>query len=163
VEQFTITDEHRAKVEAGAERSPPTASCVSSKVERKQRKRNPAPPFITSTLQQEAARKLGFTAQRTMRTAQQLYEGVDIGQGAVGLITYMRTDSVNLAQEAIAELRDYIGERYGADHVPKEPRAFKTKSKNAQEAHEAIRPTSIRHVPKEIKQHLTRTRRSSTS
>jgi DNA topoisomerase-1 len=155
VEQFTITDEQRAReVEAALSKAAQGKLRV-EQVERKQRKRNPAPPFITSTLQQEAARKLGFTAQRTMRTAQQLYEGVDIGQGAVGLITYMRTDSVNLAQEAITELRDFIGERYGRKYVPGQPRAFKTKSKNAQEAHEAIRPTSIRNLPKDIKQHLT--------
>jgi DNA topoisomerase-1 len=155
VEQFSITGEARAREVEAALQQAADGKLHVEKVERKQRKRNPAPPFITSTLQQEAARKLGFTAQRTMRTAQQLYEGVDIGQGAVGLITYMRTDSVNLAQEAIAELRDYIGERYGADHLPAQARAFKTKSKNAQEAHEAIRPTSIRNVPKDIKAHLT--------
>jgi DNA topoisomerase-1 len=124
-------------------------------VERKQRKRNPAPPFITSTLQQEAARKLGFTAQRTMRVAQQLYEGVDVGAGPVGLITYMRTDSVNLAQEALTEIRAFVGERYGAVALPDQPRLYKTKSKNAQEAHEAIRPTSVYQVPKELRAHLT--------
>ena len=159
VEQFTITDEKRAReVEAAlaqAAGGAPGGQLKVEKVERKQRKRNPAPPFITSTLQQEAARKLGFTAQRTMRTAQQLYEGVDIGNGAVGLITYMRTDSVNLAQEALAELRDFIAARYGAENVPETPRAFKTKAKNAQEAHEAIRPTSVHNDPKAIKQHLT--------
>ncbi|MGD9297481.1 MAG: type I DNA topoisomerase, partial [Chromatiales bacterium] len=120
-----------------------------------QRKRNPAPPFITSTLQQEASRKLGFTAKRTMRIAQQLYEGVDIGQGAVGLITYMRTDSVTLANEAIDDIRDYIRETWGKEMHPEKPRSFKTKSKNAQEAHEAIRPTSIRNVPKEISHALS--------
>jgi DNA topoisomerase-1 len=155
VEQFSITDEKRAREVEAALQTAAAGKLRVEQVERKQRKRNPAPPFITSTLQQEAARKLGFTAQRTMRTAQQLYEGVDIGQGAVGLITYMRTDSVNLAQEAIADLREYIGERYGQKYVPDQPRAFKTKSKNAQEAHEAIRPTSIRNLPKDIKQHLT--------
>jgi DNA topoisomerase-1 len=155
VEQFSITDEARAREVEAALNQAAAGKLRVEKVERKQRKRNPAPPFITSTLQQEAARKLGFTTQRTMRTAQQLYEGVDIGQGAVGLITYMRTDSVNLAQEAIAELRDFIGERYGSKFVPEAPRAFKTKSKNAQEAHEAIRPTSIRNLPKDIKSHLS--------
>ncbi len=124
------------------------------RVEKKQRKRNPAAPFITSTLQQEAARKLGFTAQRTMRTAQQLYEGVDTGQGAVGLISYMRTDSVNLAAEAIAEIRHLIGERYGKNNLPDEPRAYKTKAKNAQEAHEAIRPTSVIRSPDSLKEFL---------
>ena len=155
MEQFSITDETRAREVEGALNQAANGKLRVEQVERKQRKRNPAPPFITSTLQQEAARKLGFTTQRTMRTAQQLYEGVDIGEGAVGLITYMRTDSVNLAQEAIAELRDYIGERYGTDHLPAQARAFKTKSKNAQEAHEAIRPTSIRNIPQTIKAHLT--------
>ncbi len=126
------------------------------KVEKKQRRRNPAAPFTTSTLQQEASRKLGFTAQRTMRTAQQLYEGIDLGGETVGLITYMRTDSVNLAQEAVTEIRDFISQRYGSDNVPKEPRLFKTKAKNAQEAHEAVRPTGISHVPESIKGYLTK-------
>ncbi len=125
------------------------------KVEKKQRKRNPAAPFITSTLQQEAARKLSFSAQRTMRTAQQLYEGIDTGEGAAGLITYMRTDSVNLAQEAVEEIRNLISQRYGANNVPKEPRAFKTKSKNAQEAHEAIRPTVAENDPDSLKPYLS--------
>jgi len=116
-------------------------------VDRKQRNRNPAPPFTTSTLQQEAARKLGFSAQRTMRLAQQLYEGVDYGEGAVGLITYMRTDAVNLANEAIAEIREVIGKVYGADSLPESPRFYKNKSRNAQEAHEAIRPTSAAVLP----------------
>ncbi|ARG99230.1 type I DNA topoisomerase [Legionella micdadei] len=124
-------------------------------IEKKQRKRKPAAPFITSTLQQEAARKLGFTARKTMMVAQQLYEGIDIGSGAVGLITYMRTDSVNLANEAIEEIRSYIHQRYGEDNCPKAPRIFKTKSKNAQEAHEAIRPTSIKRTPEIVQQALT--------
>ena len=94
-------------------------------------------------MQQEAVRKLRFSAQKTMRIAQQLYEGIDLGDGPVGLITYMRTDSVVLAHEAIDELRTYIKERYGNDNLPNEVRVFKTKSKNAQEAHEAIRPTSF--------------------
>jgi len=124
------------------------------KVEKKQRRQQPSAPFITSTLQQEAARKLGFTAQRTMMVAQQLYEGMDIGEGAVGLITYMRTDSVNLAEEAIAEIRAVIAERYGQENLPKSPRLFKTTSKNAQEAHEAIRPTSAHWHPDQVKQYL---------
>lgn len=156
LEQFSITNEQRAQLVEQTLNAAANGKLSVDRVERKQRKRNPAPPFITSTLQQEAARKLGFTAQRTMRTAQQLYEGIDIGGGAVGLITYMRTDSVNLAQEALAELRDYIAERYGSDHLPPEPRTFKTKSKNAQEAHEAVRPTSIRNLPKQIEAHLTK-------
>jgi DNA topoisomerase-1 len=117
-------------------------------IDRKQRRRNPAPPFTTSTLQQEAARKLGFNARRTMRIAQQLYEGLDIGEeGSVGLITYMRTDSVSLAAEAIQEIREVATRMYGKDEVADEPRIYKTKSKNAQEAHEAIRPTSAAITP----------------
>ncbi|MEY3713831.1 MAG: hypothetical protein RL321_1451, partial [Pseudomonadota bacterium] len=116
-------------------------------IERKQRNRHPAPPFTTSTLQQEAARKLGYSAQRTMRLAQQLYEGVDYGEGAVGLITYMRTDAVNLANEAIGEIRQVIGKVYGAEALPEAARFFKNKSRNAQEAHEAIRPTSAAVLP----------------
>ena len=125
------------------------------KVEKKQRKRNPAAPFTTSTLQQEAVRKLRFSSQKAMRTAQQLYEGIDLGEGPVGLITYMRTDSVALAAEAVEELRELIGQRYGADNVPAEPRQYKTKSKNAQEAHEAVRPTSCMYVPTEIHRFLS--------
>ena len=116
-------------------------------VDRKQRNRNPSPPFTTSTLQQEAARKLNFGAQRTMRLAQQLYEGVDYGEGAVGLITYMRTDAVNLANEAIGEIRQVIARLYGAESVPESARFYKNKSRNAQEAHEAIRPTSAAVLP----------------
>jgi DNA topoisomerase-1 len=155
VEQFTIVDAERATQVREALEDAAQGRLRVEQVERKQRKRFPAPPFITSTLQQEAARKLGFTAQRTMRVAQQLYEGVDVGGGAVGLITYMRTDSVNLAQEALAEIRAYVAERYGTDHLPEGPRLYKTKAKNAQEAHEAIRPTSILRDPAEIKPHLT--------
>ena len=119
-------------------------------IDRKQRRRNPAPPFTTSTLQQEAARKLGFSTQRTMRLAQQLYEGVETGEGAVGLITYMRTDSVNLAAEAIQEMRATIAKLYGAESVAEEPRIYRTKSKNAQEAHEAIRPTTPALAPADL-------------
>ncbi len=125
------------------------------KIDKKQRKRNPSPPFITSTLQQEAARKLGFTARKTMMVAQQLYEGIDIGSGTMGLISYMRTDSVHLASEAVDEIRDYICERYGAENCASKPRVFKTKSKNAQEAHEAIRPTSIKRNPDMVQRSLT--------
>lgn len=124
-------------------------------VEKKQRKRNPSAPFTTSTLQQEASRKLGFSASRTMRVAQQLYEGIDVGGGAAGLITYMRTDSVNLANEAIEEIRALITSRYGKDNLPDEPRTYKTKAKNAQEAHEAVRPTVAEQIPEDIKAHLT--------
>jgi DNA topoisomerase-1 len=115
---------------------------VVESVDKKQRRQNPAPPFTTSTLQQDAARKLGFTAKRTMQLAQRLYEGVDFGEGATGLITYMRTDSVSLAGDAVREIRQVIGQRFGDKALPASPRMYRTKSKNAQEAHEAIRPTS---------------------
>jgi DNA topoisomerase I len=124
-------------------------------VEKKQRKRNPAPPFTTSTLQQEAARKLGFTARRTMQTAQQLYEGVEINGASTGLITYMRTDSVNLAQDALIEIRDAIAKKFGKENLPDSARYYKTKSKNAQEAHEAIRPTLAARAPADIQHALT--------
>ena len=165
VEQFSITDEQRAREVAAALEHNAAAQAgqgarhngalIVSKVDRKQRKRQPAPPFITSTLQQEAVRKLGFSAQQAMRVAQQLYEGIDTGSGAVGLITYMRTDSVNLASEAISEMRGFIDEKYGAEYLPEQPRRYRTKSKNAQEAHEAIRPTSVRRVPGEIRSKLS--------
>lgn len=121
----------------------------------KERKRNPSAPFTTSTLQQEAARKLGFTTKKTMLLAQQLYEGIDLGGESLGLITYMRTDSVTLSVEAIKELRELIEERFGKTYLPSKPPNYKTKSKNAQEAHEAIRPTSAFRIPEEIKPHLT--------
>jgi DNA topoisomerase I len=116
--------------------------------------RNPAPPFSTSTLQQEASRKLGFSADRTMKTAQRLFEGVDIGGETVGLITYMRTDSVQLSGEALGACRRLIGERFGEAYLPEKPRQYKTKTKNAQEAHEAIRPTDLFRVPSELRGHL---------
>ncbi len=150
VEQFTVVNETQAgEIRAAIEQAASGKLAVAS-IERKQRRRNPAPPFTTSTLQQEAARKLGFGAQRTMRLAQQLYEGVDFGEGAVGLITYMRTDSLNLAAEAVQEIRKVIGELYGAEALPDAPRVYKTKSKNAQEAHEAIRPTSAALTPERL-------------
>jgi len=127
---------------------------IATRIEKKQRKRNPTAPFTTSTLQQEASRKLGFGAQRTMRTAQGLYEGVDTGDGQVGLITYMRTDSITLSQECLDELRELIPDRYGADYLPGEINTYKNKSKNAQEAHEAIRPTSVKRLPQDIKAFL---------
>ncbi|GAB4300729.1 MAG: type I DNA topoisomerase [Thiohalomonadaceae bacterium] len=156
ITQFSITDSKQAKAAEKALSKAAGGRLVVSKVEKKQRKRNPAAPFTTSTLQQEASRKLGFTAQRTMRTAQQLYEGIDIGGETVGLITYMRTDSVNLAQEALDEIRGYIAQRFGKDNVPREPRVYKTKSKNAQEAHEAVRPTSVLREPDSLKDHLSK-------
>ncbi|MFQ5488786.1 MAG: type I DNA topoisomerase, partial [Gammaproteobacteria bacterium] len=155
ISQFSVTNEQQAHDIERQIQGAAKGELVITNIEKKQRKRNPAAPFITSTLQQEAARKLGFTAQRTMRTAQQLYEGIDTGDGAVGLITYMRTDSVNLAQEAVQEIRDFVAQRYGKEKVPKQPRVYKTKSKNAQEAHEAIRPTSATLEPEAIKSHLS--------
>jgi DNA topoisomerase-1 len=124
-------------------------------IEKKKRSRSPAPPFTTSTLQQEAVRKLGFSAERAMRVAQQLYEGIETGAGTVGLITYMRTDSVALAKEATDEIRDYISQNFEAGYLPKAVVAYKNKSKNAQEAHEAIRPTSIARTPQSLKGHMT--------
>ncbi len=155
LKQFTVTSEKQADKVKSTLLKAADGELHVDKVTKKQRKRQPAAPFITSTLQQEAVRKLGFTAQRTMRIAQQLYEGIDVGEGAEGLITYMRTDSVNLAKEAIDEIRSFIEERYGNKALPNSPRTFKTKSKNAQEAHEAIRPTSVKRVPADIKGSLT--------
>jgi len=125
------------------------------RVNRSQRQRRPSPPFITSTLQQDAARKLRFSAQRTMRTAQALYEGVKLSGVSQGLITYMRTDSVHLSNEALADLRGQIKKDFGADYVPGKPNFYKTKSKNAQEAHEAIRPTSAALHPDQLKSRLS--------
>jgi len=125
------------------------------RVEKKAKQRYAAAPFTTSTLQQEAVRKLGMTADRTMRTAQSLYEGVDIGGQTVGLITYMRTDSVSLAKEAVQEIRDYIKDNYSPEYLPGTQPTFKSKTKNAQESHEAIRPTSILRTPDSIRDHLT--------
>lgn len=155
LQQFSISDATRANQIKQTLLDEARGLLEVSNVEKKQRKRNPAAPFITSTLQQEAARKLGFTARKTMMIAQQLYEGMDIGTGTVGLITYMRTDSVHLAADAIEEIRGYICKRYGNNHCPEKPRLFKTKSKNAQEAHEAIRPTSIKRTPDMVKSALS--------
>lgn len=154
-EQFSITNQEQAEAAKAELIKAAKGKLKVEKVEKRQRKRNPAAPFITSTLQQEAARKLGFTVQRAMRIAQQLYEGVELDSGSVGLISYMRTDSVNLAQDAIAELRVLITERYGKENLPEEARIYKTKAKNAQEAHEAIRPTSATRTPESVKAFLT--------
>ena len=153
--KFTFTNEKDAISARDSLLKAANGSLLVKQVKRKETRRNPNPPFTTSTMQQEAARKLRFSAQRTMRTAQQLYEGIDIGGETVGLITYMRTDAVHLANEALHELRALIEESYGPDYLPEAPRTFKTKAKNAQEAHEAIRPTSARHLPADIKSHLT--------
>ncbi len=156
VEQFRFTDTTSAQAAAAELRTAAGAGAQLKilTIDRKQRRRNPSPPFTTSTLQQEASRKLGFSAQRTMRVAQQLYEGVDIGEGSAGLISYMRTDSVTLAAEAVTEIRAVIEKLYGRDSVAEEIRVFRNKSKNAQEAHEAVRPTSAAVVPADIERYL---------
>ena len=156
VEQFTITnadaaEDARARIAAAA-----GGSLHVTDVASKERKRRPAPPFTTSTLQQEAARKLGFTTRKTMQVAQKLYEGVALGdEGTVGLISYMRTDSVNLSQEALGELRDVIARDFGTASLPDKPNFYQTKSKNAQEAHEAVRPTSALRTPASIARYLS--------
>jgi DNA topoisomerase-1 len=146
--KFDLPDEATAKA---ARQAVERGTFSVTAVEKKPARRFPAPPFTTSTLQQEAARKLGFSATRTMQTAQRLYEGVDIGGETVGLITYMRTDGVDVTPEAIEETRTVIGKRYGAAYVPAESRRYKTKAKNAQEAHEAIRPTSLSRHPDSLR------------
>ncbi|MHB1655393.1 MAG: type I DNA topoisomerase [Burkholderiales bacterium] len=153
LEQFSIPDEnaHNAIL---AELSKHDNGVV-HKVEKKRKSRNATAPFTTSTLQQEAVRKLGMTTDRAMRTAQQLYEGVNLGGDATGLITYMRTDSVNLAREAIEDIRHYITKHFSPDYLPAAAVFFRNKSKNAQEAHEAIRPTAISRTPESVRQYLT--------
>lgn len=155
LKQFDINNEKDATEAKQLLEKNANGKLVVKTVDKKERVRNPAAPFITSTMQQEAVRKLRFSAQKAMRVAQQLYEGIDLGEGAVGLITYMRTDSVVLAQEALDELRTFIGDRYGKNNLPNEVRVFKTKSKNAQEAHEAIRPTSFMRTPDDVKSFLS--------
>jgi DNA topoisomerase-1 len=128
---------------------------VVSEVKKQQRRRNPSPPFTTSTLQQEANKKLGFPAKRTMRAAQDLFEGAEIEGETVGLITYMRTDSVSLSADAVTQIRELVAKRYGKKALPAEPREYKAKSKNAQEAHEAVRPTSAARTPESVARYLT--------
>src|SRR5205085_7498527 len=156
VEQFTITNGEDA--EAARQRLIQAAGGALhvTDVASKERKRRPSPPFTTSTLQQEASRKLGFTTRRTMQVAQKLYEGVALGsEGTVGLITYMRTDSVSLSVDALSELRDVIARDYGTRALPDKPNAYTTKSKNAQEAHEAVRPSSALRTPTQVARFLT--------
>ncbi|HEY1139227.1 MAG TPA: DNA topoisomerase I [Lysobacter sp.] len=155
-EQFTVTDGDTA--EAARERIVKAAAGALhvTDVVSKERKRRPAAPFTTSTLQQEAARKLGFTTRKTMQVAQKLYEGVTVGEeGTVGLITYMRTDSVALSQDALGEIRDVIARDFGTHALPDKPNAYTTKSKNAQEAHEAVRPTSALRTPAQVARFLS--------
>ncbi|MBA3695538.1 MAG: type I DNA topoisomerase [Methylotenera sp.] len=160
VEQFTVINHDQQADIVGKLLLASAGKTTVSRVEKKQRSRSPAAPFTTSTLQQEAVRKLGFTTSRAMRIAQQLYEGVDVGSGAsgtntVGLITYMRTDSFSIATEAVMQIRDYVKKNFDADYLPKSPIMYKTKSKSAQEAHEAIRPTDISRTPTKVRQYLT--------
>jgi len=150
-EQFDLTNEADAQAARDALKQAARGRLMVSDVGSKERKRRPAAPFTTSTLQQEAARKLGFTTSRTMKIAQGLYEGVALGdEGNVGLITYMRTDSTMLGDDALAELRQLIARDFGTHALPDAPQVYKTKSKNAQEAHEAIRPTSAMHTPRSV-------------
>ena len=151
LEKFSITEEKEAKSIGKALES---KQFTVSSIEPKQAKRNPFAPFTTSTLQQEASRKLGFGAKKTMQLAQKLYEGIDLGGETTGLITYMRTDSVSVSQEAITAARDLISKKYGKPYLPSAPRIYKTKSKNAQEAHEAIRPTDLHRTPEQMSKHL---------
>ena len=156
ISQFSVTNEKDAKAAEKKLSKAANGVLKIEKIEKKKRKRNPAPPFITSTLQQESSRKLGFSAQRTMIVAQQLYEGIEIDGEGVGLISYMRTDSVVLAKEALDEIREVIKKKFGDKNLPDEPRTFKNKTKNAQEAHEAIRPTSALRDPATLKKALSR-------
>ncbi|WP_119421154.1 type I DNA topoisomerase [Desertibaculum subflavum] len=151
LEKFDLPGEAAAQAAVGKIRA---GSYRISDVTVRPHRRQPSAPFMTSTLQQEAARKLGFSATRTMQLAQRLYEGVDIGGETVGLITYMRTDGVQMAAEAIEAARDQIGKQFGRDYVPPQPRVYETKAKNAQEAHEAIRPTDFSRRPEDVTQHL---------
>lgn len=155
IEQFSVINHDQQADVVGKLLLASAGKTTVSRVEKKQRSRSPAAPFTTSTLQQEAVRKLGFTTSRAMRVAQQLYEGVDVGGGTVGLITYMRTDSFSLAAEAVTQIRDYIKQNFSADYLPKTALQYKTKSKSAQEAHEAIRPTDISRSPTSVRQFLT--------
>jgi len=154
VEQFTFDSEAAQKKAIAQIEKAAKGSVKVTRVERKPRARQAAAPFTTSTLQQEAVRKLGMTSRTTMSTAQQLYEGIDIGGSTVGLITYMRTDSVALAREAVQEIRGYIGKNFDSEYLPKNAVTYRNRSKNAQEAHEAIRPTSIARTPASVKKFL---------
>ncbi len=155
VQKFTITKKNQATVVRQKLTEAAGGKLDVLEVVHKQKNRNPAPPFTTSTLQQEAARKLRFTARKTMQIAQQLYEGIDVNGQTIGLITYMRTDSVSLASMAIEEIRKAIADRYGAEMLPKSPRRFSNKTRNAQEAHEGIRPTSAMQYPRTLKHALS--------
>jgi len=152
LDQFDLGDEARA---SAAKAAVEAGSFSVGAVERRKVRRNPPPPFTTSTLQQEASRKLGMGAQATMRAAQQLYEGIELGGETVGLITYMRTDGVQMANEAIAAIRGHIGTEFGPQYLPGSPRLYSTKARNAQEAHEAVRPTDVGRTPASVARHLS--------
>jgi DNA topoisomerase-1 len=152
--RFTLTNETTAREAEQKLLAACAGNLKVAQVEAKPRSRSPQGPFRTSTLQQAAANRLGFSARKTMQLSQKLYEGVDFGEGPVGLITYMRTDSTSLSADAITQIRETIGSIYGADSVPKEPRSYANKQKNAQEAHEAIRPTSATNTPDKIRGHV---------
>ena len=156
-EQFTVTDGDTAEAARLRIQQAAQGMLHVTDVTSKERKRRPAPPFTTSTLHQEASRKLGFTTRKTMQVAQKLYEGVNIGdeEGTVGLISYMRTDSVTLSQDALAEIRDVIARDFGVQALPDKPNVYVTKSKNAQEAHEAVRPTSALRTPAQVAKYLS--------
>jgi len=159
-EQFDLTNEADAQAARHALSEAANGKLTVSEVGSKERKRRPAPPFTTSTLQQEAARKLGFSTSRTMRVAQGLYEGVALGsEGNVGLITYMRTDATALSEDAVTELRQLIARDFGTKALPEGPQVYRTKSKNAQEAHEAVRPTSALRTPREVASYLNEDQR----
>ncbi len=152
LDQFDLNNAEKADA---ARRAVEAGKFVVASVERRRVKRNPPPPFTTSTLQQEASRKLGMGAQATMRCAQQLYEGVELHGETTGLITYMRTDGVQMAREAMMSIRDHVSETYGADYIPGAPREYTSKAKNAQEAHEAIRPTDVSRTPEQVARYLS--------
>lgn len=155
-EQFTVTDGDTAEAARLRIQQAAQGSLHVTDVASKERKRRPSPPFTTSTLQQEASRKLGFTTRKTMQVAQKLYEGVAVGdEGTVGLISYMRTDSVSLSAEALSDIRDVIARDYGTQALPDKPNFYQTKAKNAQEAHEAVRPTSALRTPAQVSRYLT--------
>jgi DNA topoisomerase-1 len=152
LDQFDLNNAEKA---ARAKAAVEAGNFSVASVERRRVKRNPPPPFTTSTLQQEASRKLGMGAQQAMRVAQQLYEGVDLHGETTGLITYMRTDGVQMAREAIASIRDHVGQEFGAAYVPEKPREYISKAKNAQEAHEAVRPTDVARRPQDVARFLS--------
>ena len=155
-EQFTVTDGDTAEAARMRIQQAAQGSLHVTDVASKERKRRPSPPFTTSTLQQEASRKLGFTTRKTMQVAQKLYEGVAVGdEGTVGFISYMRTDSVSLSAEALSDIRDVIARDYGTQALPDKPNFYQTKAKNAQEAHEAVRPTSALRTPAQVSRYLT--------